>query len=409
MTNSVIALNTAGTSGADVAETGTPSTLTAGHSFFGTTVGIDTDNGGNINGGGDPLLGALADNGGAVATRSPLGGSPLINAGDNASLPLDVNDVDHDGNTSEGLPLDARGEARIYQATVDIGAVELQNVAPVAHNDGFATDEATNVNGDVTANNGNGADSDANGDTLTVTKVDGAAFSDGVAFALASGAMLTMHGDGTFTYDSNDVFDFLPVGNVGHDSFTYTVADGNGGTDTATVTIDITGLDTNDTFIGTPGPDVFSGGVGNDTMIGKGGKDKLKGDSGNDGLDGSGGKDKLNGGLGDDTLTGGKGGDAFVFKDKLGATNVDTITDFGVGHDVIDLAKSIFKGIGGKGELNAKYFATGHAKDGNDHIIYKAGKGKLFYDHNGDKAGGLTLFAKVAPHTHLNHTDFLVI
>ena len=83
-TNSVIALNTAGTSGADVAETGTPSTLTAGHSFFGTTVspGIDTDNGGNINGGGDPLLGALADNGGAVADpdrRSAA--SPLINAG----------------------------------------------------------------------------------------------------------------------------------------------------------------------------------------------------------------------------------------------------------------------------------------------------------------------------------------
>jgi Ca2+-binding RTX toxin-like protein len=126
-------------------------------------------------------------------------------------------------------------------------------------------------------------------------------------------------------------------------------------------------------------------------------------------LSGGDGKDKLNGGLNADILTGGSGGDAFVFKNKLGSGNVDTITDFGNGNDAIDLAKSIFKGIGSKGALKTKYFANGHAKDGNDHIVYKQGNGKVFYDKNGDKAGGMTLFAKVDPGTHLDHTDFFVI
>ena len=434
VTNSVVALNTAGTSGADVAETGTPSTLIAGHSFFGTNVAIDTDNGGNINNGGDPLLAALADNGGPVATRSPLDGSSLIGAGDNASLPLDVNDVDHDGNTSEVLPLDARGAARIIGGTVDIGAVE-QNVAPVAQNDGFATDEATNVNGDITADNGNGIDHDPDGDTLTVTKVDGATFTDGIAFTLASGAMLTMHSDGTFTYDSNDAFDYLPVGNVAEDSFTYTVADGNGGTDTATVTIDITGLDTNDTFIGTSGPDVFSGGVGNDTMKGLGGDDTLKGDVGQDTLTGGGGddtliggsgkdvliggkgKDTLKGGKGDDTLVGGTGNDTltggsssdtFVFDSKLNKhSNVDKITDFQVNKDMIWLDASIFGAIGtklGKGEF---HIGT-KAHDANDHIIYDKTTGNLYYDEDGKGGAGQVQFATLDKGLNLSNHDFIV-
>ncbi len=49
------------------------------------------------------------------------------------------------------------------------------------------------------------------------------------------------NGDGTFTYNSNGAFNSLAVGEEATDSFTYTVDDGNGGTDTATVTLNFTG------------------------------------------------------------------------------------------------------------------------------------------------------------------------
>jgi len=48
---------------------------------------------------------------------------------------------------------------------------------------------------------------------------------------------------GVFTYDPNGHFDYLQAGESATDSFTYTVADAVGDTDTATVTITIIGVD----------------------------------------------------------------------------------------------------------------------------------------------------------------------
>ena len=62
-------------------------------------------------------LGALADNGGFTQTMLPQAGSPAIDAGSNALIP-------------SGLTIDQRGLARISNGTVDIGAVEVQAVAP---------------------------------------------------------------------------------------------------------------------------------------------------------------------------------------------------------------------------------------------------------------------------------------
>jgi len=47
---------------------------------------------------------------------------------------------------------------------------------------------------------------------------------------------------GAFTYDPNGQFDYLQAGESATDSFTYTVADAVGDTDTATVTITINGV-----------------------------------------------------------------------------------------------------------------------------------------------------------------------
>jgi hypothetical protein len=64
---------------------------------------------------GDPLLGALADNGGPAPTRLPLIGSPLIDAIPLAACP--------DG--ASGITTDERGVIRPQRNRCDIGAVEV--------------------------------------------------------------------------------------------------------------------------------------------------------------------------------------------------------------------------------------------------------------------------------------------
>ncbi len=58
----------------------------------------------------NPLLGPLANNGGPTPTMAPLPGSPALDAGDNSNAPA----------------TDQRGQARIWNGTVDLGAVEFQ-------------------------------------------------------------------------------------------------------------------------------------------------------------------------------------------------------------------------------------------------------------------------------------------
>jgi hypothetical protein len=55
-----------------------------------------------------------------------------IDAGDNSVLPTDAEDLDGDGNTAEPIPFDGRGDSfdRVINGTVDLGAVEVQEVDP---------------------------------------------------------------------------------------------------------------------------------------------------------------------------------------------------------------------------------------------------------------------------------------
>jgi hypothetical protein len=116
------------------------------------------------------------------------------------------------------------------------------NDGPVAEDDAVATDEDSAVNGNVLADNGNGGDSDPDGDTLTVTQVNGNALNVGSQITLASGALLTLNANGAFDYDPNGQFENLATGDSTTDSFTYTISDGNGGTDMASATITIDGV-----------------------------------------------------------------------------------------------------------------------------------------------------------------------
>ena len=81
-------------------------------------------------------------------------------------------------------------------------------------------------------------DSDPDGHTLTISAVDATS---------ANGATVTLDADGNLIYDPTTAaaIQALADGAFLEDTFTYTVSDGNGGTDTATVTIAVSGLDEN--------------------------------------------------------------------------------------------------------------------------------------------------------------------
>ena len=67
-----------------------------------------------------------------------------------------------------------------------------------------------------------------------MTEVNGTPITSGGPITLPSGATLVMNSDGSFTYDDNGA---TALGSP--DSFTYTIDDGNGGTDTATVAVTV--------------------------------------------------------------------------------------------------------------------------------------------------------------------------
>jgi VCBS repeat-containing protein len=166
------------------------------------------------------------------------------------------------------------GQGATDTATLTITVTGVDD-APVARPDAFVTNEATILSGNLLADNGSGADVDVDGPAPTISAVNGLAGNVGSQITLASGALLTVNANGTFTYNPNGVFNTTPAGNSGAsnltvpDSFTYTLAGGG----TATVSLTITGLDTNDILFGTAGGDVLNGGAGLDIMIGLGGND----------------------------------------------------------------------------------------------------------------------------------------
>lgn len=116
--------------------------------------------------------------------------------------------------------------------------------APIAQDDAVATDENTVLIGDLFADNGSGADSDPEADPITVSAVNGNAAAVGTTIGLASGAMLTVNADGTFTYDPSGAFADLTLGESEPDSFTYRISDGTFTSETATVSVTVSGVNT---------------------------------------------------------------------------------------------------------------------------------------------------------------------
>ena len=136
------------------------------------------------------------------------------------------------------------------------------------------------------------------------------------------------------------------------------------------------------------------------------------GTPGDDNDPGTPGNDTLNGDAGNDTLDGGAGVDVFRFSSALNAsTNVDTLRDFNVIDDKLELENSIFTKLTTTGALSSSNFrasTSGNAADSNDYVLYETDTGSLFYDADGSAAGAKVLIAKLTNLAGLTSADIFV-
>jgi VCBS repeat-containing protein len=127
--------------------------------------------------------------------------------------------------------------------------VIVVNLPPVAVDDAASIGEnATSVAGNVITDPATGdADTAPDNDPLTVVAANqaGNPITIGTPFVTAAGGTLTLHGDGSYTFDPGTACNGLDTGETATETISYTVSDGNGGTAAATLVITIAGA--NDT------------------------------------------------------------------------------------------------------------------------------------------------------------------
>jgi VCBS repeat-containing protein len=277
-----------------------------------------------------PAAGVLGND---TDVDSPSLSSVLVSGPGHGSLTLKpdgsfIYTPDANYNGSDSFTYKANdGSADSNIATAHI-TINPMNDAPVAHNDAASVTEDQSVLLNVLSN-----DIDVDGDSLGIISLSGQ--------KSALGAFISIEGNQIRYMADADSFDLLGAGATVADSFTYTVSDGHGGLNTATVNLTVTGDQNNavvnlgngdDTFVDVAGgrDTTVRGGNSADTIFGGDGADVLYGENGADTLNGGNGIDFLFGGQGNDRLTGGAGIDTFVFQKSGGD---DIITDFQLGLD----------------------------------------------------------------------------
>ncbi|WP_323038291.1 Hint domain-containing protein [Gemmobacter sp.] len=232
-----------------------------------------------------------------------------------------------------------------YDSNVLIMADSIQSVTIAFEDEVNMTPNSTRTI-DVLHN-----DTDASGEGLTITHINGTAVAVGDTVTLPSGDQVTLNEDGTLTIQTD--------ADNGTDVFTYTVMNSAGDSDVGFVTLNsmstlspdgivhgTTGddvidlsyaadpdgdrVDANDALgvggttgdgdyvVAMGGNDSVAAGAGNDLVYGGSGNDTLDGGAGHDQLIGDRGDDVLIGGAGNDTMQGGADADRFVLQDGFG-------------------------------------------------------------------------------------------
>ncbi len=164
-------------------------------------------------------------------------------------------------------------------------------------------------------------------------------------------------------------------------------------------------------MFGGNGNDAIASLDGDDRLGGGNGHDTLFGDAGDDALSGGQGDDLLSGGLGRDVLIGGAGRDLFLFDVLETSLNKDVIKSFEKGEDRLMIDTSVFAALrSAAGSADLSWFVNGtKAVTADQHIIYNAAKGALYYDADGSGAGAMVQIASLTNHPDLDASDFLFI
>ncbi|MEH2373721.1 MAG: calcium-binding protein [Nostoc sp.] len=170
------------------------------------------------------------------------------------------------------------------------------------------------------------------------------------------------------------------------------------------------------------GKNTLNGGAGNDSLnidyssgdnllSGGNGNDLLSAITalGNNTLDGGNGNDILIGGNGNDILYGGDGNDVFVFNSYN--EGIDTIYDFNVTNELIQVSAAAFGGSLSTSSLQKSQFTLGtSATTSNQRFIYDSIKGALYFDQDGSATGFTQVkFAQLSTGLLLTENNFVVV
>ena len=294
---------------------------------------------------------------------------------------------------------DAAGNDRVFSSSTYSLPSYVENLTLIGL--GAINGRGNSSDNELTGNNGNNTlDGLAGNDTIRggagsdrLSGYDGADRLDG-----GTGADLMNGGAGNDTYYVDDVLDNVTRDEAGLDQIFSLVTYSLGGRGVENLSligsanINAHGNSSDNVLDGNDSDNILDGSAGNDTVLGRGGNDALVG------------------GLGIDRLTGGAGNDAFVFSAPLSVANRDVITDFDHTADSFRLQNSVMQTLGANGALKSGYFFAGtSAHDADDHIVYDQVTGALFYDSNGNVAGGVTQLATLTNKPTLLADDFFVI
>jgi Ca2+-binding RTX toxin-like protein len=171
-----------------------------------------------------------------------------------------------------------------------------------------------------------------------------------------------------------------------------------------------TGAAAGDTYTGF---EVVAGSAAADRIEGGTARETLRGQGGADTISGAAGADRIEGGAGIDRLTGAGGNDVFIFSTL--AHRGDLVTDFGSvagNNDRFELSAAAFGGGLSAGSLAPGQFrirADNLAQDANDRFIFRTTDRTLWFDANGNAAGGLTLVADLQAGASVTAGDILLV